>query len=382
MNLQTFRQIVDGAAPAVAACERDLQRLYDYAGIEQGHDYTRKAVSDALYARIRGCFTSGHAAVWREVKSLRKDLIREHELRGAQLDPYFEVLDHFQDAIRTAGDDSRAAIEGDWGRAIQSAFASVQIHSWSTPNREKAYARDFMVAKAARALHDAGFAIRLEPGRLSLEEAAETALIASIEDIIATMGGVNVARRIFETVAKHYDADQQRYHMVRYTSPTGEGLPQIPWGYLIQLAAKHAQGRKPYVNTDAQWHKLCGLSQAFAAVIDVQPYSPTFFGTMDAFALLPYLQEMAVYDILFRIPQMRPRDVVKVARGMFAWLDLNQPTSAGWSINQVLDIIGYLLNPARDVRGPLFLDEVCPRLCNDCWAMRAEMHAESLALLA
>lgn len=356
MDVKTFRQIVDGAAPGIAACEGDLKRLSDYVGLERGSAYTLGAVSHALYARIQGCFTSGHAAVWRACKSLRKDLIREHVLCGAVLDPYFEVLDHFQDAIRTAGD-PRAPIAGDWDGAIRSAFDHVQIHSRGMLNREKLHARDFMVAEAARTLRDAGFAIRLEPGRLSLEEAAETALIAAIEDLVATIGGVNVARRIFDAISQHYDADQQRYHVVCHTSSTGEGLPQVPWGYLVQLAAKHARGRKPYVNTDAQWRRLCGLSQAFAGVIDVQPYGLTFYGTMDAIALLPYLQKMAVYDTLFRIPQMRPTDIVKVARGMLDWLDTSKPTKAGWSIDQVLEIIDYMLNSDRNVRGPIFIDE-------------------------
>jgi Holliday junction resolvase-like predicted endonuclease len=360
MDLQTFRQIIDGAPPGIAVCERDLRRLYDYVGLEHGSAHTDRAVSDALYARIRGCFTSGHSSVWRACKSLRKDLIREHVLRGAPLDPYFEVLDHLQHAIRTAGD-PRASIEGDWDRAIRAAFDHVQLHSWGVATREQAHARDFMVARAARALRDAGFAIRLEPGSLRLEETAETALIAAIEDLVATMGGINVARRIFATISPSYDADQQRYHVVPHVSTSGGGVPQIPWGYLIQLAAKHAQGRAPYFNTDDQWRRLCGLSQAFAAVIDVQPYAPNFYGTMDATALMPYLQEMAVYDTLFRIPQTRPADIVRVARGMFDWLNTSAPTKAGWSIDQVLEIIGCLLDPARDVRGPIFVDEASIR---------------------
>src|ERR1017187_10458915 len=100
MDLQTLRKIIDSAPPAIASCEGDLQRFYSFVGLDQGSSQTRSAVSEALYARIRGCFTSGHAAVWRTCKSLRTDLIREHVLSGALLDPYFEVLDRLQDAIR------------------------------------------------------------------------------------------------------------------------------------------------------------------------------------------------------------------------------------------------------------------------------------------
>lgn len=361
MDLQIFRQIVDSAAPGIAVCEGDLRKLYDYAELDQGHGYSRQAVSEALYARIKGCFTSGHAAVWRACKSLRTDLIREHVLCGAPLDPYFEVLDHLQDAIRTAAGPHPERIDGDWSSAIRAAFDHTQIQSWGCPNRENIHARDFRVAHAARALRDAGFAIQLAPGSLSLEETAETALIAAIENCVATMGGVNVARRIFQAILPLYDTTQQRYHVVRQTSATGGGQPQMPWGYLIQLSAKHVRGRTPYINTDAQWNRLCGLSQAFAAIIDVQPYVPTFYGSMDATALVPYLQEMAVYDTLFRIPQMRPTDVPKIARGMLDWMDINAPTSEGWSIAQVLEIIAYLLDPARDARGPMFIDEASIR---------------------
>jgi hypothetical protein len=356
MNINAFRQIVDSSRPGIAACAGDLQSLYKYVGLEDRGCYTREAVSDALYANIQGCFTSGNSAVWHTCKSLRKDLIREHVLLGVPLDPYFEVLDHLQDAVRSNAY-IRGSIEGDWNQAIRAALDHVQINSWGQIDRRNLYARDFLVAEAARALRDEGFSIRQEPGLLSLEETAETALVKAIENLIANMGGINVARRIFDAISQHYDAEQQRYHVVRSTPMTGGGLPQIPWGYLIQLAAKHAQGRKPYKNNEDQWRMLCWLSQAYAAVVDVQPYTPTIYGAMDATGLVPYLQEMAIYDTLFRIPQMRATDVVKVARGMFSWLDTSMPTKGGWSIDQVLDIIAYLLDPSRDVRGPAFVTE-------------------------
>lgn len=366
MELKAFRQIVDRARPGIAACADDLGKLYRYVGLEGRDSYSRKAVSDALYASIQNYFVSGHAAVLRTCKSLRKDLIREHVLLGVPLDPYFEVLDHLQYAVR-ADDDPHASIEGNWDEAIRCALDYVQIHSRDQTNRLLLHARDFHVAKAARTLRDAGFAIRLESGALSLEKTSEAALVAAIEGLITEMGGINVARRIFDAISPHYDDDQQRYHVVRNTPSTEGAEPQVPWGYLIQLAVKHAHGRKPYKNNDHQWCMLCRLSKAYAAVIDVQPYAPTIYGTIDATGLVPYLQEMALYDTLFRIPQMRPTDVEKIARGMFSWLDTTTPTQAGWSVDQALDIIGYLLTPLRDVRGPMFVTEsdvrrACPHI--------------------
>ncbi|MGO3868918.1 MAG: hypothetical protein ACTJH7_02475 [Alcaligenes sp.] len=356
MNLEAFRLIVDNAGPGIAAYTDDLQQLYEYVGLKSIGSYTRTAVADALYAQIQSGFNSGHPAVWHMCKSLRKDLIREHVLLGMPLDPYFEVLDLLQDAVRTY-DDPGTPTENDWHQAIRAALDHTQIQSRSHINRPMLHARDFQVAEAARALRTLGFAIRLEPGLIGLEKTAETELVGAIENLIVAMGGINVARRIFDALSPLYDTDQQRYHVIRHTPTTGGGLPQMPWGYLIQLAAKHARGRKPYENDDDRWRRLCGLSQAYAAIIDVQPYTPTIYGTMDATGLVPHLQEMAIYDTLFCIPQMRPTDVVKIARGIFRWLDTSLPTNGGWSIDQVLDIIDHLLDPKRNVRGPMFVTE-------------------------
>jgi hypothetical protein len=356
MDVDSVRKIVDHAPPQIAPYLGDLERLYDYVGLPRGSAYTTKAVSEGLYARIRNSFSSGHATVWRACRSLLTDLVRQNVLNGVSLDPYFEVLVHVRDAVRGPGD-PRAPIEGDWDGAIRAALDHVRLQSMGTAAREISHARDFAVARIARHLRDAGFGIRLEPGLLALDASGESRLVAAIENLVATMGGLNVARRLFEAITPAYDPVQQRYHVVRHVSQTGGGRPQTPWGYLLQLAVKHLHGRKPYVDSDDQWRRLCELAMAYASVIDVQPYVPTFFGGMDAVALVPYLQEMAVYDTLFRIPQMRPTDVVKVARGMLGSLDASAPTRAGWSIDQALAIIGYILDPSRDVRGPMIIDE-------------------------
>lgn len=366
MDLKFFRQIVDSAEPGIAACESDLRRLYEYVELKDQGFYALNAVSGALYARIKNCFSSGHSSVWRACKSIRKDLIREHILLGVPLDPYFEVLDRLQDAVRTE-DDPRAEITGDWNQAIQGALDHIHISSLGKLDRRRLHARDFQVAEAARFLRDKGFAIHLESGRLNLEEAAETRLVKTIENLVASIGGINLARRIFDDISSNYDDVQQRYHVVRNISMTGGGLPQIPWGYLIQLSAKHILGRKPLKNNDEQWKQLCNLSKAYAAVFNVQSYTPNFYGTMSATDLLPYLQEMAVYDTLFRIPQIRPTDIGKIARGILGWLDMDTPRRAGWSINQVLEIIDCLLKLGRNVRGPIFVMEIdiqksCPHI--------------------
>lgn len=354
MDLATFRSLVDTNPPGIASCGGDLAQLYDYVGLADTGSHQRDEVSKALYARIRAAFTSGHEAVWRAARSLQTDLIREHVLRGVALDPYFEVLDHLRDAMRS--EDKSNNIRGDWATAVVAARDHVEVHSWGTMNREMTYAREFVVAEAAKALERAGFGIDLRPGHISLGEDSEGKLVQAIEALIIKMGGLNVARRIFDRITPAYDANLGRYHLVPNISSIGGGKPQVPWGYLLQLAVKHLAGDRPLDDSDTRWRQLESLATAYAAVIDVQPYSPMAYATFDADRLLLFLRELALYDTLFRMPQLRPSDVERLISGFLDFVDPSASTKRGWTLDQALMIIAYLLDPIREARGPIILN--------------------------
>lgn len=353
MNLASFCSLVDLNSPGIASCEGNLARLYNYVGLADTSSQKRDEVLKALKARMGAAFKSGHQSVWRVVRSLQTDLIREHVLRGAAFDPYFEVLDCLRDAMQS--EDKSTDIDGDWASAIAAAHDYVTVHSWGAINREKIYAREFAVAKAAKVLEGAGFEIDLRPGHISLSEEGEKKLVQTIEMTIAKMGGLNVARRVFDRIKPAYDSKLGRYHLVPHISSIGDGKPQVPWGYLLHLAIKHLDGERPLENSDVHWLKLEVLVTAYAAVIDVQPYSPMAYASYDADGLIVFLRELALYDTLFRIPQLRPSDVERLVRGIFGFIDPSTPTKAGWTLNQALMIIAYLLDPIREARGPIIL---------------------------
>jgi hypothetical protein len=219
------------------------------------------------------------------------------------------------------------------------------------------HAREYNVAESAKALRQAGYAIRLEPGFIAVEEAAQTSLVAEIERLITAIGGINVARRLFKQITPIYDPAMGRYHIVPPISMMGGGDRQIPIGYILQLAVKHLEAREPEATHGAHWQRLIALATAYAAVIDVQPYYPAIWGAMDAKALLKYLQEQALYDSMFLFLQLRASDVLKICRGAFSFLGPDKTHPDGWTLSQALEVIGYLIDPRRDVRGPVIVDE-------------------------
>lgn len=358
MNLHVFKEIVDQTPVDIELCQGDPVKLYEYVGLEAHGSYQRDQVTTALYEKIRTAFSSGHGTAWEICRSLMTDMIRENVLLDVPLDPYFEVLSHLCDAIRVEGQD-RGELVGDWPLAIKAARDHIALSTWrSSSNAESAYTREFAVARAARALQDLGFAICLQPGRIDLEDTAETALVKEIESLISKIGGLNLARRIFAAITPSYDTDQKRYHLVPNVSFASGRQPQIPWGYLLQLSVKHIDGKKPLENSDSNWRRVIALAAAYAAVLDVQPYVTPAFRHFHAKGLLQFLQESALYDTMFRIQQMRPSDVVRMCEGLLGFIDRDASMPGGWSLSQAFEVIGAIFSLTPDVRGPVSLAEM------------------------
>jgi hypothetical protein len=341
--------------------------LFKYFELSPESAVGGNAFSEALYAGIRGAFASGHQGVWRRCKVLQAELIQRHVIEDEAMDPYFGVLERIMDAVRGRGAPNEE-IRGDWEVAIRHASDHVKLQEWGTAVvREKTHTREFEVARAARRLRALGYAISYDNGKLGLPAQDDERLVADIERRVAAIGGINVARRAFKAILPAYDSRQERYHLIRHTSSTGGGQAEIPFGYLLLLAAKHAFAKRRGSDTDANWGQLLRLAVDYAAVLDVQNYVPNLWLHMDAAALLRYLQETAVADTLFRIPQMCGGDAVRLIPGVLQGLDPDRKYGGGWSINDVLAVTGALLELSRDCRGPLPISRrTLRRACPDC----------------
>lgn len=365
MDLKTFRQIVDCCPGGITSCRNDLHDLYLYVGlpVESG-SFSRHAISRQLYSKIVAAFSSGHRAVFQRCRTLRSELIQGHVLDGEPLHPYFSILDNIEDAVRNTGQ-AGEEIAGDWGEAIRNAFDNVKLHDWSaSDHRERVYTRIYEVAKAAKRLQDAGYPIIRNGNKISLSVDADDKLVADIQKLIAQTGGINVARRIFKEITPLYDLKQQRYHLVKRPDRTGGGIPQPPFGYLFQLAAKYFNGRSRVGNSAENWERLKLLATDYAALLDVQVYNPFNWGYIDARALLSYFHEIAIYDTMFRISQMRGSDVAKIIRGVLSGIDLDHSYGSGWTINEFLAVTAAIVDLLASYRGPAsFRTGDITRLC-------------------
>ena len=199
MNLQAFREIVDRTPAEIAAIRNKSREMYAYVGLPFHGGYQLSAVCDALSDGINSAFKAGHKSVDNLCRRLVTDLIREHVILGAPLEPYYELLNCLRDAVRQT--DSGGEIEGDWEAAIKAARDHVEMSSRPVWKLRTFHAREYNVAESARMLAQAGYAIRLEPDFIALEAEAEASLVDEIEGLVAAIGGINVAQAIFRFCA-------------------------------------------------------------------------------------------------------------------------------------------------------------------------------------
>ncbi len=354
MNLKSFKTVVDAYPDEISKHFGDLAALYAFVGLPESGSYRRHDAGDALYEKIRASFAAGQKDVVRRCGALITELIQNQVIDGDKIDFYFAVLEHLKDAVRSTKTWVNGPIQGDWTAAIQYAADHVRMQDFGTSaSREKIYAREYMVARAAKRLKDAGFALQRDADRLELESNAETRLVERLEQMIAAMGGINLARRIFREIAQLYDVQQERYHVVPHPSATSASTPQIPWGYLLLLAAKHYSGTRPVDNTDTAWNLILGTATNYAAVLDVQVYNPYFFWQqIDARRLLEWLQQFAVHDTLFRLPQVRGSDIAKLATSIFSGFKPSERFPNDWTINNVIAVCQVIMEETRNTRGP------------------------------
>jgi hypothetical protein len=336
MDLSRFKITVDHCPDEITQHLNDLSALYTYVGLPDGSSYTQREASKALYAKISAAFTSGHQKVVERCRTLREELVHSQIIDGEKPDPYFAVLDHLEDAVRSQPQ-IEGDVSGDWDAAIHHAYDHVWIQDFSTSeNRERTYARFYAVARAAKRLKDAGITLVRNGHLIYIDPASEDKLVTALQERVSHMGGISLCRRIFRQIAPLYDGIQERYHVVSRPGSAVGGTPQIPFGYLLLLAAKHFSGTKPKDDTNQNWGAICQIATDYASVLDVQVY-----------------KEFALYDTLFRIPQIRGSDIERIAHGLFGDFNPGDLHGSGWSISDVISVTRVIMDRSRDHRGPV-----------------------------
>lgn len=368
-NLESFRHEVSSCPNGIRPILGDPDALYRYVDLPSDSGcFLRSSVEKSIFHSVAASFQVGQRQVSDHFRSIRREMLYEHVLDGKALGTDFEAVTILLDAIRPQQGQPNAAPSGNWKLAVQRAVEYGTLcyspHRTEAEHVERLHRRDLEVARAALRMRNRGYALRREMGRIYLDPAEEDRLVRRLQQLVESFPGFAVSRNLFSFLSPSYDAKQERYHYGRRPSQIGEGHPQIPINYLLQLCAKHPFGKKPYRGNEQLWRELIGLGTDYAGLIDVQPYSTFELQFKDTSTLLPFLQELALYDSLFAVTQLRPSDAMKICRGVLGWLDPQEKRGSGWTLSELFSVGEAILSTGSGVRGPSLLSHAS--VSKDC----------------
>ncbi|KZC35667.1 MULTISPECIES: hypothetical protein [Rhodanobacter] len=286
--------------------------------------------------------------------SLRTQLIHASLIFDTPLDWLFDVIDGYMYCMPAAtGRKTGAAI--DW-QALAAAICVKARFAHPRDDLERHYPREFGVGKAARRLRERGYAIEQHGDRLGVSNADDDRLVARIEELVRALGGLSVARKIFQTVQSTYDAPLARYLITRKIHVGRPMSLDVPWGYLLALAGKHLYEKARSTDPQVAWDELVALATDYAALHDVQDYSPPIFESLTTDELPDSLARRALYDTIYTFPQLRPTDVVRILRPLLYKIPSDRPYGAGWTLSDVYAVIERIYQCIGDRCGPVTLD--------------------------
>lgn len=360
MNLIEFKQSADEQIAEVERLGPDIEAILAHVGGERVDAGDLAGAAKSIELVAQEVFASGKTDVWVRCRGLCHELVQRHVIEGEPLSPYIHLAESIRDHCR-GGSRSPNGINGDWGLAVRCAAAGRKIREMQGRHAPESfgligYRTCEEGARAAKRLMSWGFKFDRRSGELRFEPESERRILAEIDRRVQSFGGLALARRIFGAIAGSYDSAQERHHVTRRPTNLGNGVPQIPLGYLLQLAAKHPLGRKPLRNSPQRLDRILELATDYAATMEVQPYVMEWFHIRDAVTTFHELREIAIYDTLFCMPQLRPCDAVAIAQGILDGVEIPGHFGSGWTMDDAFEVSRAIVESSVGKTGPQSID--------------------------
>lgn len=177
-----------------------------------------------------------------------------------------------------------------------------------------------VLADAIKRLRSDGYPIEVTDGKPDRERWLPK-VSNDLDRLVSEFGGVNLAEALFRQLQPRFNPLFGRYVIAPVISAFSQGneRPLLPFGYLLNLAAKHAS--TPGTPDEASLERILRVSTDLAALFECQPYSWAHGIYNNHTSILRYLQETVTFDSLFTFPQGNPTHLKRRLLGLLAPLE-------------------------------------------------------------
>jgi hypothetical protein len=337
-----FKQLADSTRPTIdSSLQKDLTGVYEHYQLNYENSLSFSHVEKYLYKIICENLV-GDQLYTAQLSNLRDQLLLVHFIEGEELQPYLGILEIIIGAINwgstvSATSQSIPKLAGldcveKWQTALQSArdlavICPKLIEEYTLQNLERLYGtRLIVISDKAKILRREGYKIDCENGKVVIDESQARRIANQIEADIKSLGGIETLKRLFKKIEPCYQNEHGRYHLSpSHSSYFPRDYPVLfPVGYLLNLCVKypHRSTLLAFESPDKSWCRILKNSIPFTHILDVRPYNLFVSGEHFPETIISFLQNLAIYDSVFRPIQFRPSDVPKMIKGLFCDLTL------------------------------------------------------------
>lgn len=357
--IEEYKELIEISNPTIT--DTDIVYLYSHYGIshEKGV-YILRDVTDYLYKKIfktlkcdGECELSSYL-----IRKIKDHFLLEHFFSGSSLEPYY-TLEVIFDAVRTLGNIISFDKKDKWKKVIEAAldYNIISLTFKKPSSLKKNNPRIYNLANAAKYFKKKGYDVTIKDAEVNIKERDLKKICDEIEDTIRLLGGVDVVYNLLNQFSGLFDKELDRFNLNRIN---GFGnYPLVPIGYLLNLAAKHA--KLTQINDTLMWNYyykyLIQISGHLGATYNVQPYNMFQLLFKGPINIIEFIQEIAIFDSMFSLIQLRPSDVPRILKGLFSSINPKEmEKEIGFNLDHLIMVTNKILNLAKSNIKPLIFE--------------------------
>jgi hypothetical protein len=329
--LLAFKELVNQCASTIPD---DLIDACLFLGIDNSRGYSGSQVTNKLYSSIKQVLTIDTSSSVERINKtrlykLRDELVYRFVLEDEDPSDYLNVFQILNDAgVRDLKFVPSLNRREEWCIAIthcKNVIKFSNLHTILPENIREEHPKQFDIATSAKMLKELGCKIEIIDSTLTISEGFET-VSEEISKKVKKFGGLFLIKGIFEVLknTNQYSELFERFFIYRHTSMmSNEITPQIPYGYLLNLAVKFPLREEELTIEQDQklWRETIELAITFInAAYGVQPYSIWDYHFQSGETVVKFLTEIALWDSMFTINQCRPSVAINIVNQLFSFI--------------------------------------------------------------
>ncbi|MEK0336544.1 MAG: hypothetical protein QQN41_03815 [Nitrosopumilus sp.] len=331
MLLDDFKKTVDLYSANIPS--DNLLQACQQLGIDTTRGYSGHQVTQELYKNIKEALAFDSKATTNRISrtqllKLQSELVYRHVLCNEDPVEYLITLKVLKDSCRHGVNYFPPFSKTNkWKKAIINCKNynkfSPSTHSIIFGSIRDDYPKDFDIASSVKQLMEKGCKIEIKNSDIQITSGLE-GVVNELDAKVKEIGGITLAKSLFNHLKQKgkYSTRFERYFITRVASGISfDQRPQIPFGYLLNLALKYPVENLKLKNPQKLLDEIIELSITITnGAYGVQHYNYWEYYFQSGETIIQFCTEISLWDSMFSLPQCRPSTALEITDNLFSFI--------------------------------------------------------------